>query len=444
MSAKIVGREGSMLKIEIAISLTGTMMEMEDKIQNGLNDAGSLATGEALKSFDTDGSPIQISGTKLTARKQKASQHDETPYGRISLERYLYQSNEGGYTYCPLEDGARILLTATPRFSKIVSESYAQTYAGQVVRNLLSHHHRSIDTSYVAKIADAVASVALAKEEVWDYDMLLPEETVSSISLSVDGAYVKLAEGSWREAMCGSISLYDKEGERLHTTYIAASPEHGKEQFHIKMDRLIKRTLERYPTARVSGLGDGAKDNWTFLGQYTDHLVLDFWHVSEYVHAASDAIWGGSKKKTKEKEQWEETWFHILKHEVGGAQKLLDELKEQKKKVSGKRVEKVEAAIKYIENHLELMNYAQEVECGSPIGSGVVESACKMIVKSRMCIAGAGWSLVGAGVVLTLRSIYKSDGQWDIFWSRVMRYGIPNSRSFGPSQDQQTPEHTAS
>ena len=36
----------------------------------------------------------------------------------------------------------------------------------------------------------------------------------------------------WRQAMVGSISLYDKEGERIHTSYIAQAPEYGKEKFY--------------------------------------------------------------------------------------------------------------------------------------------------------------------------------------------------------------------
>ena len=106
------------------------MLEMENCIQDELNQAGCLATAEALKRFDTDGSPILVVKTKLTARKRKASQHYECPYGSFAVERFLYQSNEGGYTYCPLEDNARIFLTATPRYAQMISGLYANGDGG--------------------------------------------------------------------------------------------------------------------------------------------------------------------------------------------------------------------------------------------------------------------------------------------------------------------------
>jgi len=80
MSARITKQRGSTLTIELTIDLQGSMLDRENHIQDELNKAGCLATAEALKQFDTDGSPIVISQTKLTARKQKASQHYESPY----------------------------------------------------------------------------------------------------------------------------------------------------------------------------------------------------------------------------------------------------------------------------------------------------------------------------------------------------------------------------
>jgi hypothetical protein len=40
-----------------------------------------------------------------------------------------------------------------------------------------------------------------------------------------------ICDQKWREAMTGSLSLYDKHGERLHTIYVGAAPEYGKETF---------------------------------------------------------------------------------------------------------------------------------------------------------------------------------------------------------------------
>ena len=51
---------------------------------------------------------------------------------------------------------------------------------------------------------------------------------VTTIGIGIDGTCLLMCEDGWRESMVGTISLYDQAGERLHTTYIGATPEYGK------------------------------------------------------------------------------------------------------------------------------------------------------------------------------------------------------------------------
>ena len=61
------------------------------------------------------------------------------------------------------------------------------------------------------------------------------------------------------------------------------------------------------------------------------------------------------------------------------------------------------------------MTYAEFRNRGLPIGSGVVEAACKTLVKQRMGRSGMRWSRQGGQPVLTLRAYVRS-GRWDAFW----------------------------
>src|ERR1700692_1434629 len=56
----ISGREGDLIKIEVTINLSGSMLEAEESILQGVNAVGTVATGEALKRFDADGDPIMV------------------------------------------------------------------------------------------------------------------------------------------------------------------------------------------------------------------------------------------------------------------------------------------------------------------------------------------------------------------------------------------------
>jgi hypothetical protein len=55
------------------------------------------------------------------------------------------------------------------------------------------------------------------------------------------------------------------------------------------------------------------------------------------------------------------------------------------------------------------MRYAELRAKGYPIGSGVVEAACKTLVTQRMKRSGMGWRHEGCQAILTLRSLAQSD-----------------------------------
>jgi len=68
MNVKIKERSERKLTMELEIDLEGSMLNMEENIERALNSAGMIATAEALKKFDTDGSPINIANRKLTSK----------------------------------------------------------------------------------------------------------------------------------------------------------------------------------------------------------------------------------------------------------------------------------------------------------------------------------------------------------------------------------------
>ena len=89
--------------------------------------------------------------------------------------------------------------------------------------------------------------------------------------------------GAYRQAMVGTIALYDDKGERQHTMYIAAAPEYGKETFKARLTREIERATTLYPKAIKIGVADGAHDNWDYLIKHTDKQTLDFYHATRHV-----------------------------------------------------------------------------------------------------------------------------------------------------------------
>jgi hypothetical protein len=57
---------------------------------------------------------------------------------------------------------------------------------------------------------------------------------------------------------------------------------------------------------------------------------------------------------------------------------------------------------------------------GLPIATGVIEGACRYLVKDRMDRGGARWTLVGAEAVLRLRAL-RTSGDFDAYWDFHLR-----------------------
>ena len=181
------------------------------------------------------------------------------------------------------------------KFAQQLSHKYSTMNAPTVCRDLSENHHRIISHSYVQDVTEWVGSIAQAKEEVWEYDTPPLKEAISTIVISLDGAYVLMREEGYREAMVGNISLYDITGKRQHTVYIGEAPEHGKATFLQRLETEITKIKKQYPDALFIGIADGADSNWGFLEKHTRLQLLDFYHVTEYLADISHAAY--PKKK---------------------------------------------------------------------------------------------------------------------------------------------------
>jgi hypothetical protein len=223
MSVKLIAVEGDTVRIELNIKLSRSMLESEETILSALNEAGCRVTGEALKRFDTDGSAILIGGTKWTSKGEEPKYY-QTPYGEVEVLRHVYQTSAGGKTFCPLERDARIVVTSTPRFAKVVANKFARSGSTQVESDLAENHGRQVARSYLQNLADAVGTIVQAKEETWHYATPRLTVPIHTVAISLDGTCMLLCEEGYRQAMVGTISLYDRHGERLHTIYVGPPP----------------------------------------------------------------------------------------------------------------------------------------------------------------------------------------------------------------------------
>ena len=146
-------------------------------------------------------------------------------------------------------------------------------------------------------------------------------------------------------------------------------------------------------------------------------IILDIVHVMEYLWMAGRALFGSS---TPQAEEWVgHRLLALLTGQSGGdvarairgwADSRADHLDTAARKA-------IEKACRYLANRTRtrLMKYSDALRDGLPIATGVIEGACRYLVKDRMDRTGACWSLKGAEAVLRLRAL-RASGDFDEYW----------------------------
>ena len=133
-------------------------------------------------------------------------------------------------------------------------------------------------------------------------------------------------------------------------------------------------------------------------------IVLDLIHVCEYLWPAALAF---HAEASREREEWVGERLHNILR--GKAAQVAAGMRRSAtlRALSPKQREPVDEAARYFLNHQQYMHYDRYLAAGLPIGTGVIEGACRHLVCDRMDGA-ARWSLQGAEAVLRLRALRSS------------------------------------
>lgn len=145
-------------------------------------------------------------------------------------------------------------------------------------------------------------------------------------------------------------------------------------------------------------------------------IIGDIVHVIEYVWDAARALFGESNAKA---EKWVEDRLHaLLTGRTGGeVAKTIRWWEARDKKLSDAAHGAIDKTCNYLADRTRtrLLNYQDALRDGLPIATGVIEGACRYLVKDRMDRTGARWSLTGAEAVLRLRAI-RASKDFDAYW----------------------------
>jgi hypothetical protein len=213
----------------------------------------------------------------------------EAPYvcaaGEVRVERNLFVPCKGGRAICPWE--LRLGVVAgqfTPRATRHIPFRVAQLPSRDVEAIFGELGGMQPWRSSIARVGKGVGAGWEEPRQPWDAALrqheTVPLET-QVLAVSRDGVMIPMRWGrrdkrsqphkqpqgpaGFTEASCGTISLYDGEGERLHTVRYARLPQANKVPLPEQLRAQGEGILRVRPHLVGVRLADGAKEKWRFL-----------------------------------------------------------------------------------------------------------------------------------------------------------------------------------
>jgi len=405
-----------------------------------------------LKRYDVAVKEIEVEGERY-GRIMSSGKNYLSTAGEVRVERHLYRrvGGEQERCICPMELGAGIIGGyATPRAARQMNFATAHLPPREAAELFveiggMKPSHTTLDNQ--PKI---IAEVWEANCQKWEEvlrqtEQVPPQATVLAVSLDGVMAPIRQADGTkkgastgkqasgplgYREIGCGSVALYDQEGQRLSTVRYGRMPERKKATLRQQLTAECQHILSQAPHLKVVKLADGAPDNWDYLSHLDLGLpapaqanieqieIVDFCHAADHLKRGCDAIWPHDPDKSKAKFEILRT---ALKEVEGGAAKVIGSFRYYLGRLSAKNKVALQTELTYFLNQRPRMDYATYLKQGLPIASGVIEATCKTLVTQRMKCSGMRWGMPGGQAILTLRSLIQSD-RWPQSWPLIQAH----------------------
>jgi hypothetical protein len=238
----------------------------------------------------------------------------------------------------------------------------------------------------------AYEAIQCAEVERIERDWPEVEAGPGKLLLSADGAMVPLVGGDWAEVktlVVGEVAApIEQKGERVvptHTLSYFSRMTDADSFGRLTLGELYRRRVER--AAQVATVSDGAEWIQGFIDFHCPEArrILDFPHAAQRICQIGEAVLGSEHASLR---AWQTRKLHHLKHH--GPEGMLDRLRTFA--AAQEDLPVVAENLAYLEKRVGQMQYPTFQAEGWPIGSGVVESANKVVGEARLKGAGMHWA----------------------------------------------------
>lgn len=426
-------------------------------LKDALSAVGQNAIKEFIESYDVNDDVILAEG-QIFRYKYHSSRPFLTFVGSIDIARRVYQNDRGGKAFVPLDRKWGMEHEyATLDVREAVLYSCAHNTPEETVNIFRKISLFDLHPTTIKRISDKTGAFFEAHKESLKQEIFAKEEAPKDFDVivaSMDGVNVLLNEKggrkgrpkerpvkedetiehyAYKNAMCGSILFYrqgdgtkENRPERIMSRYVSKMPEERAVTFKKDLEKELDNLHERIsdPSIKYVMLCDGARGIWNYVENnelYKGYkFLVDFYHTSEHLSKASEAIFG---KSTIEGKKWYKKWYEKLQTESGASNALYRSILHYRDTYDypKTRCEALKAEVTFFKRNKGKMQYAEFLSSGLPIGSGPVEAACKSLVRQRMCRSGQRWSRKKGDNILQFRTLVKS-GRWDLAWDWFRKY----------------------
>ena len=404
------------------------------------------------------GDRILVDGVEYKRHEPGSGQYASLN-GPLNLPRDTYRKvgERNGPTVVPLELVAGLVEGATPAMAYNVADGYAQRDMRQHGHALELAHRlpppRATLERMAKRIALAVHEAAPRVERVLRRGELVPDGA-RGISIGLDRTSVPMAEErpagapsepkrprrtprvriapipidvNFRMAYVGTVSFVNEDGDALVTRRYAAPASDDPTTLVARMTADVEAAVKRDATLSVGCVQDGAPEMWNLTrdglsGLKTRGIIsnwqegIDRYHLLERLGKALEIVEPNSAARTRQLNDW-----NVLLDERDSAiDTIEDELTEACLSLDDTRQDDLMEHLIYLQNNKDRMRYVTLASACLPIGSGVTESAAKIVVGQRAKNSGQRWREPGLRGALTLRAIGRSD-RLPRFWNRFSR-----------------------
>jgi hypothetical protein len=426
-----------------------TFEQRRDAAAGLTSDALWLDADQDLRDEVTTAAEVEIDGCRYRRLKQRSSAIYFSRWGNHHIKEPLYRTVgvRNGPTIKPIELRAGIIKHMTPDMARIVGELTAHTGSRDVSIMLritgLTPPSRAFSAKRTTQMAAEIAKEIPQLEQA-ARDVTAVPTKVGSVSCGLDRMAVRMTEledpehpvpctrtapyertpppekeHHYRMAWVGSTTVYDLQGNEIHTWRCATHASADPATVALRVAKDVAWITNVHPDVPVHCVQDGAPE----LRALPEALALtlppttisvelvDFEHLMGYLEDVVDAC-----APAGDPDDWKGWYRNALLRDDAAINHIWRRLRRLAATLPGRGTaarKTVAAALSYIRLRKSKMRYATHYAANLPIGSGATESSCFQM-QQRVKLPGQSWES-GLDGILAMRSLALSD-RWMPAW----------------------------